>query len=66
MTTRIVVDRDVCQGHGQCALIAPDLFSLDDNGELVLASEVVDDSRRPDVEDAADVCPTQALTIESS
>jgi ferredoxin len=30
---RITVDRNACEGHGQCAAFAPDLIHLDDGGE---------------------------------
>ena len=33
---RVTVDRDMCEGHGQCVAAAPQLFELDDDGELRL------------------------------
>jgi ferredoxin len=27
---RIGVDHDVCSGHGRCAAVAPNVYSLDD------------------------------------
>ena len=60
---KVIVDMDKCQHYGQCCFEAEDVFHLDDEGRLVHASEV-DDSRREDVESAADVCPMQAITIE--
>jgi ferredoxin len=61
---RVVVDRDICQNHGQCVFAAPQVFELDDDGELVQLQDEVDDDLRDNVEEAADVCPTQAITIE--
>ncbi len=63
MTVRITVDRDKCQGYGQCEFEAPDVFHLDDTGTSVPAADV-DESLRADVERAADVCPMQAITVE--
>ncbi|HUW78681.1 MAG TPA: ferredoxin [Candidatus Nanopelagicaceae bacterium] len=60
---KIVVDMSKCQHYGQCCFEAEDVFQLDDDGKLTYADEV-DDSRRNDVESAADVCPMQAITIE--
>ncbi|MEV0226695.1 ferredoxin [Streptomyces sp. NPDC050704] len=60
---RIVVDTDKCQDHGQCVFAAPDVFRLDDAGHLVHVGEP-DEALREDVEDAADVCPLQAIRIE--
>ena len=61
---RVVVDRDVCQDHGQCVFAAPQVFELDEEGKLVVLQEEVDESLRANVEEAADVCPTQAITLE--
>ena len=63
MTVKITVDTDLCQNYGQCCYEAPDVFQLDDEGHLKFIAEV-DDSRRDDVEAAADVCPMQAITVE--
>jgi ferredoxin len=60
---KVVVDMNKCQDHGQCVFAAPDVFQLDDQGHLVFADEP-DDGLRTDVEDAADVCPLQAIRIE--
>ena len=61
---KVVVDRDLCQDHGQCVFAAPQVFELDEEGKLVVLQEEVDESLRANVEEAADVCPTQAITLE--
>ena len=61
---KVIVDRDVCQNHGQCVFAAPQVFELDEEGELVVLDDEPDESLRDAVEEAADVCPTQAITIE--
>jgi ferredoxin len=33
---KVIVDRERCEGYGQCEAVAPDLFRLDDNGETQL------------------------------
>ncbi|MFJ9590765.1 ferredoxin [Streptomyces acidicola] len=60
---KVVVDMNKCQDHGQCVFAAPDVFSMDDAGHLVYVSGP-DDALREDVEEAADVCPLQAIRIE--
>jgi ferredoxin len=60
---RIIVDRDLCDLHGQCVLTAPDVFSFDDDGELQYLPEVGDDLAAK-VEAAASICPTGAIEIE--
>jgi ferredoxin len=60
---KITVDRDVCQTYGQCCFEAAQVFSLDEGGGMHYRAEV-DEGLRADVERAADVCPTQAITVE--
>jgi len=58
----VSVDRAKCDNHGQCTFSAPTVFRLDNNGVLEY-DETVDESLRHDVEEAADVCPLQAITV---
>jgi len=60
---KVFVDPGKCADHGQCVFAAPEVFQLDENGKLVYTSDV-DDSLLDRVEEAADVCPLQAITIE--
>ncbi|MEU6764691.1 ferredoxin [Streptomyces sp. NPDC046853] len=60
---KVTVDLDVCQDHGQCVFAAPDVFRIDEDGRLAYA-ETPDEALRTDVEDAADVCPLQAIRVE--
>lgn len=59
---KVAVDRNVCQNHGQCAIAAPEVFQMDDNNELVYDA-APDDSQLEYVEEAADVCPVQAILL---
>lgn len=59
---RIIVDADRCQGYGQCCYEAPEIFELGD--PPVTHPGEVDDALREAAEQAADCCPTQAITIE--
>lgn len=60
---RITVDLNLCQDHGQCAIAAPKVFRMNDEGKLEYADEA-DESYRAEVEEAADVCPVQAILVE--
>jgi len=60
---RIKVDLELCRDHGQCVIAAPQVFRFDGNQKLVWVVEP-DHSLRGAVEEAADVCPEQAITIE--
>ena len=61
---RLTVDWDKCICAGMCTSVAPDLFDLDDDGELVLvAGEKVDDTFAAAAHEAAGVCPVEAITV---
>ncbi|CAN5349861.1 ferredoxin [soil metagenome] len=60
---RVRVDHALCDEHGQCTVAAPAVFELNDDGALEFDAEP-DDSLRGDVEEAADVCPMQAILID--
>lgn len=60
---RISVDMTLCQDHGQCVIANPGVFAFGEDGRLTWIAEP-DDAARESVEDAADVCPMQAITVE--
>jgi len=62
-TWRIVVDRDLCQGHGVCESEAPDVFEVSKERTVVVLAEAPGDAQRKAVEAAVKYCPTHALTI---
>ena len=64
MSFKVVVDFNVCQDHGQCVFAAPEVFEIDPGGKMVVLLAEPDEAMRAAVEDAADVCPVQAITIE--
>ena len=59
---KIVVDRELCCSNGVCVITAPEVFKLDDV-ELEYDAEP-DDVLRPKVEEAVEMCPTEAIRIE--
>ena len=60
---RIVVDRDLCQGHAVCESEAPGVFSVSKRGELTIVEDSPSADRRAEVERAVRECPTGALSI---
>lgn len=63
MTWRIVVDRDLCQGHGVCESEAPALFSVSKDAVLTVLDDTPPDATRAAADLAVKYCPTHALTI---
>ncbi len=60
---KVIVDMSKCEFHGQCEIAAPAVFELVGDDDLQWSADP-DESLRADVDAAADVCPTQAITIE--
>lgn len=60
---KVIVDLTLCQEHGQCAIAAPEVFVINDEGHLEYDA-TPDASMRDYVEEATDVCPVQAIRIE--
>ena len=61
---RVVVDRDLCQGHAACEGEAPEVFSVSKKGELTVLQPEPPENMRAAVELAVKYCPTHALSIE--
>jgi ferredoxin len=63
---RIVVDPDLCTASGMCALIAPAVFELPSGATMVnVTIEETDDAELIRLaQEAANACPTGAITVE--
>lgn len=62
---KIVIDRDLCQGHGVCCSEAPELFALDEEqGSVRVLIEEPGEEHRESLKRAAKYCPTFAIGIE--
>ena len=62
---RIKYDREACQGHNRCYLLAPEVFDVDDEGYAVLRIEGdVPAELEEKARLAADNCPEYAITVE--
>lgn len=59
---RVVLDRDVCIGAGNCVLAAPKAFDLDDDGVVVLLDP--DAASPEELEQAEGSCPSGAIRLE--
>ena len=61
--TKIKVNRDTCQGHGNCVMAYPAAFDLDDDALVVLKRDSADNADSEALRKAAYNCPTQSITI---
>ena len=60
MTLNVQIDHDACLAHGDCAVVAPDVFVVDDVARQVTAA--------PDdvLVAAAQACPSVAIVLTDS
>jgi len=61
---KVVVDFDLCASTGSCTQVCPEVFEIRSDGYLYVLQEEPDESLRDKLTDAADLCPTGAITIE--
>jgi ferredoxin len=60
---KLIADRSVCQGYGNCVVSAPDVYDVDDDGLVVLLVDTIADLDRDGIEEAVCGCPVNALSI---
>jgi ferredoxin len=61
---RVIVDKDVCGGHGDCAMTAPEVFDFVGDDDVV--SVLIDEppaELQDSVREACEVCPTGAISV---
>lgn len=61
---KISVDPGLCEAHGVCMSIDPDVFDLGDDDVLVILDESPAEEKRAAIEQAVIRCPRQALTLQ--
>mgnify|MGYP001818120629 FL=1 len=60
---KVRIDKDACQGHGQCVILCPEVFEDDEQGFGVVRNEVVPEEAEHDCERAEASCPERAIHI---
>lgn len=61
---RVAVDYDLCQGHGECTVEAPEVFALSEGDQVQILDPMPPDSLTDKVRAAVRYCPTHALSLE--
>lgn len=62
----VVVDRERCEGHGMCEDAAPEVFTLDDDGQAVVLADPVPAERQAATDRAVRLCLVAALLVRPS
>lgn len=57
----ITLDREKCDGYGNCVFVSPKVFDLDADNRAVLLTTEIDDSNEESVALAIAECPMRAI-----
>jgi ferredoxin len=61
---KVIVDYDICASTGSCMQVCQEVFEVRSDGYLYVLQEEPGEELRPKVTEAADLCPTGAITVE--
>lgn len=61
---KVVVDYDLCEANALCMKAAPEIFRVEDDDTLTIKLDVVPDELKEKAQEAARLCPRQAITYE--
>ncbi|MUL42251.1 ferredoxin [Streptomonospora sp. PA3] len=61
---RVNVDFDLCESNAVCMGVVPEVFEVREDDFLYVLQEEPPEDLRAEVEEAARMCPKQAIRIE--
>ncbi|MFT5287750.1 MAG: ferredoxin [Myxococcota bacterium] len=61
---KVVVDYDLCEANALCMKAAPEIFRVEDDDTLTVLMDAVPDALKEKAQEAARLCPRQAITYE--
>jgi ferredoxin len=59
----IQIETSVCQGHGQCVHLAPDVFRMGADGVSEVITQNVEESLRARIDEVVRSCPVEAISV---
>lgn len=63
---KVVVDRAICLKAGQCYYLQPGVFRADSRGWPEIVVEHPEGDELEAAEDAVEICPSGAITVEDA
>ena len=60
---KVVIDEDVCTGHGRCYTLAPSVFEPDERGQGLVTHAELTAALEADAEKAVANCPERAIKV---
>jgi ferredoxin len=61
---KIVVDYDLCEANAVCMGVCPEVFRVEDDDTLTVLVDSPSEDLRGKVEEAARLCPRQAISLD--
>ena len=62
---KATVEKELCSGCSVCVDVCPEVFDLDDNDQAIVKTDPVPADQEEACQEAADQCPSEAITIEA-
>lgn len=62
-TVQVEVNPNICEGHGQCNAIAPEVYDLDECGYCLIRDPEVPPELEAQADEGARACPVQAIAV---
>jgi ferredoxin len=59
---KVIIDRDLCQGIGNCVAVAPGIFKLDKQNKAVATN--IESVNQEKIREAAESCPLDAIILQ--
>ncbi len=60
---KIVIDYDLCEANALCMEAAPEVFRVEEDDTLTVIIEEPGEELRAKVDEAARICPRQAISL---
>jgi ferredoxin len=60
---RATIDQTICAGHARCAVTAPEVFDLDDDGYGIADPGELPPELEQRAREGAEACPERAVTV---
>ena len=61
---KVVVDYDLCEANALCMDCCPEVFRVEEDDTLTVLMDDIPEDLRGKVEEAARLCPRQAIAIK--
>jgi ferredoxin len=60
---KVIIDRDLCQGIGNCVAMAPGVFKLDKQNKALATN--IESVSQEKIREAAESCPLDAIILQN-